>query len=72
MAEDIIPAMFCRPVKRPRVVARELLDVILLEAQEGTRTAGVKACMITRQRSGYPAYEMHISLTPNVRRKVKK
>ena len=47
--EDIIPAMFCRPVRRPKVVARAPLDVILLDAHAGTKTAGVNACNLYKK-----------------------
>jgi hypothetical protein len=38
----MMPAMFCIPDRRPRVVARAEFEVILLVAHAGTSTAGVK------------------------------
>jgi hypothetical protein len=37
-----MPAIFCIPARSPRVVARAELEVMLLVAQAGTKTAGVK------------------------------
>jgi hypothetical protein len=40
--EEMMPAIFCIPARSPRVVARAELEVMLLVAQAGTKTAGVK------------------------------
>jgi hypothetical protein len=47
-SDEIIPAMFCSPDTRPRVVALPLTDVVLLDNHAGTRTAGVKDPKVRR------------------------
>jgi len=47
--EDMIPAIFCRPVIKPKVVALPLVDIVLLDSQAGMSTAGVNAPKVRRK-----------------------
>jgi hypothetical protein len=46
--DDMIPAIFCRPVIKPKVVALPLVEIVLLDNQAGMSTAGVKAPAVRR------------------------
>jgi hypothetical protein len=45
----MIPAIFCRPVINPKVVALPLVEIVLLDNQAGMITAGVKAPKVRRK-----------------------
>jgi len=46
--DDIIPAIFCRPVIKPKVVALPHVEIVLLDNHAGMNTAGVNAPKVRR------------------------
>lgn len=61
--------MFCNPEIRPRVVALPLIEVVLLDNQAGTRTAGVKDPKV-RRKVLFPVSTIHIPIKLEVSQEV--